>query len=239
MSIPDRPEAEERQRAAHALDLRTSGMTYAAVAVELGYSDESGPRKAVDRLLSRIEHEGASELRQLEGQRLDAMQRAIWTQACEGDIDSIKAVLSVMARRAKLFGIDAPQRVQVGADPVSDRQYAERLTELVGGLNPRSLRDILAQSPGGGPVLAAARRTASGAEDSPPEADSPLCGPLSGETGTLDEGWSNVGGADGALTPLPDEPDDADDFSDVPPAVAVAAEKAAMAVVADWRGAHR
>src|SRR5260370_34801234 len=91
----NKPDADERQRAAQALELRTSGMTYAAVAAALGYSDESGARKAVDRLLSRVECEGAEELRRLEGQRLDAMQRAIWPQCGPGDLDASKAGLSI------------------------------------------------------------------------------------------------------------------------------------------------
>lgn len=60
---PVKPDADDRHRAAKALDLRKSGVTYERIAAQLGYSDESGPRKAVDRLLSRIEHEGVLEMR--------------------------------------------------------------------------------------------------------------------------------------------------------------------------------
>lgn len=164
MSNPsqNKPDADERQRAARALELRTSGMTYAAVAADLDYSDESGARKAVDRLLSRVEYEGAEELRRLEGQRLDAMQRAIWPQACSGDLDAIRTVLTIMGRRTKLLGLDAPTRVAVGPT-VSDREFANeaaRLIESIASLGGTD--DLLRSLPGGAghAVIDAPRRTA-------------------------------------------------------------------------------
>ncbi|MFA4052532.1 helix-turn-helix domain-containing protein [Mycobacteroides chelonae] len=238
MAIPDRAEAEERQRAARALDLRTSGMTYAAVAAELGYSDESGPRKAVDRLLSRIEHEGVSELRQLEGQRLDAMQRAIWTQACGGDIDAIKATLNVMARRAKLYGLDAPQRVQVGSE-LSEREFAERAAELIGEVSPQTLRGMFEKMPSGAAVLASERQKSPPVDDYPPRSASALSGQHRPESGTLaddsDDGWSNIGDA-----PEPPEPeDDLSALGDVPLEVVQGAKAAALQVLRDWKAAQR
>lgn len=176
MSNPsnNKPDADERQRAAQALELRTSGMTYAAVAAALGYSDESGARKAVDRLLSRVECEGAEELRRLEGQRLDAMQRAIWPQACGGDLDAIKTALSIMARRSKLLGLDAPTRVAVGPS-ISGTEFANeaaRLIESIASLGGTD--DLLRSLPG--------RTTVPEGNDRTAVAD--------------DEEWSNIGGPD-------------------------------------------
>ncbi|MDP7720757.1 hypothetical protein [Mycobacterium sp. TY814] len=194
MSDPtqNRPDADERQRAAQALELRTSGLTYAAIAAELKYSDESGPRKAVDRLLSRIECEGAEELRQLEGQRLDAMQRAIWPKACSGDMDAIRTALSIMGRRAKLLGLDAPTRVAVGTSP-SDVEFANEaarlieriaahgeLGEFVGGLRAQAVADAYGQT-----------ATAEGSD--PGAQPDSLSEAYSGEVPDDLAGWSNIG----------------------------------------------
>lgn len=197
MPKPDLPEADERQRAVRALDLRTSGMTYAALAAELGYSDESGPRKAVDRLLSRVEHEGVSEMRQLEGQRLDAMQRAIWPQASGGDIDAIKAALNIMGRRAKLFGLDAPQRMQVGSE-VSDVEFAESMAELISILRPETLRDMFKTMPGGAALLAADARERELA------LHQPVSPHLEAHSGEMDDDWSNIG-VPVSSSPLPEQ----------------------------------
>lgn len=211
MSNPsqNKPDADERQRAARALELRTSGMTYAAVAANLDYSDESGARKAVDRLLSRVEYEGAEELRRLEGQRLDAMQRAIWPQACSGDLDAIRTVLTIMGRRTKLLGLDAPTRVAVGPT-VSDREFANeaaRLIESIASLGGTD--DLLRSLPGGAghAVIDAPRRTAvTGGNDLRAQRDS-LSGPHSAETvPDSDDDWSNIGGPD----PQPATPDRTD-----------------------------
>jgi hypothetical protein len=59
----------------------------------------------------------------VEGRRLDAMQTAVWDAASGGDTDAIRAVLGIMARRAKLFALDAPQRLAVG---ISETEFARR-----------------------------------------------------------------------------------------------------------------
>ncbi|MHA3021138.1 hypothetical protein ACXPWS_12855 [Mycobacterium sp. BMJ-28] len=193
MAKPDQPNADERRRAALALELRTCGMTYGAVAAQLGYADESGARKAVDRLLSRIEHGGVTELRQLEGQRLDAMQRAVWAQACGGDLDAIKAALAIMGRRAKLYGLDAPQRVALGTDEFNASDFAERAAELIATVSPSTLREMFAAMPGGAFVLKAGAQTTGAEGDSRLQGVSALSEAHSGETATdAADDWANI-----------------------------------------------
>lgn len=113
---------DERQKAIRAMQLRVAGAPYRAIAESLDYADESGARKAVSRLLARTEAEGVNELRAVEGERLDHLQRAAWPAAIGGDLDSIKTVLAVIDRRMKLFGLAAPVRVDVGG--VSHDEFA-------------------------------------------------------------------------------------------------------------------
>ncbi len=205
MSNPsqNKPDADERQRAAQALELRTSGMTYAAIAAELKYSDESGPRKAVDRLLSRVECEGAEELRQLEGQRLDAMQRAIWPQACSGDLDAIKTVLTIMARRAKLLGLDAPANVAVGPS-VSSVEFASEAARLIESIAALGGTDDLLRSLSAQPATTEIK-------DPSTQSDSVIAVYGVEMLPVDDDNWSNITGPGdeivappAALTPQPD-----------------------------------
>lgn len=207
MSRPDRPEPYERQRAARAVELRTSGKTYAAVATELGYADESGARKAVDRLLSRIEHEGATALRAIECARLDALTAAHWQAAIGGDIDASKVLLQVIDRRAKLLGLNSPTGVQVVRDEIGAVEFAERMAELIGELRPDTLRAMFMRTPEAAVVFDAAKQTGASESDTP-EGISTACGQRSGEIGPVaagsSDGWSNIGPEVDVRAPQPE-----------------------------------
>ncbi|WP_152528509.1 hypothetical protein [Gordonia amicalis] len=140
--------ADERARAAEALALRRSGMRYDEISARLGYRDESGPRKAVNRLLDRTEAEGVAELRAVEGERLDALLAAHWDAALRGDIDATKAVLAVIDRRAKLFGLNAPTAVAIGGAVITDREFAEQAVELIAALRPETVAEAVRSAPG-------------------------------------------------------------------------------------------
>jgi hypothetical protein len=130
----NKPDAADRVKATKALERRLSGATYAVIADELGYSGESGPRNAIDRLLGRVEAEQAAELRALEAARLDAMQAAVWDQAIAGETDSIKVALQIHDRRVKLLGLAAPVQVDVRADPGS--LISDWFKQLLSGARP-------------------------------------------------------------------------------------------------------
>lgn len=144
----NQPQPDDRVRAAEALALRRSGMRYDDIADRLGYGDESGPRKAVTRLLDRTEAEGIAELRRVEGERLDALQSAVWDAAVRGDLDAIRAVLQIIDRRARLFGLNAPTAVAIGGAVITDREFAEQAVELIAALRPETMAEVAASVPG-------------------------------------------------------------------------------------------
>jgi hypothetical protein len=100
-----------RQR--QAVDLRKAGYTFDAIATAIGYANKSAAWKAVHAALHRQEYESVSALRQLEATRLDQIQVALWPRAIAGDLKAIDGMLRVMARRASLFGLDAPRRQEI------------------------------------------------------------------------------------------------------------------------------
>ncbi len=100
-----------RDKQAECLRLRKKGLSYQAIADEIGYSNASGAEKAVKAALDRITQEPAEELLKLEIQRLDTMLLNIWDKVCEGDLYAIDRVLKIMERRAKFLGIDVPTKI--------------------------------------------------------------------------------------------------------------------------------
>ena len=136
----------DRQR--QALELRRAGVSYRQIADHLGYAGPSGAHRAVASALKETLQEPADALRDLEAQRLDALQRALWPAASAGDVPAVRAMLSVMERRAKLLGLDSPQRNELSGPngtpfvPVTPEDMAARFEQLV-----RAQRERLKHAP--------------------------------------------------------------------------------------------
>ena len=137
----------ERERALKALALRREGLPYRDIAERLDWKNEASARSAVTRLLTRVEYDEVAEMRAVEGERLDALQRAVWAAATSGDTDAIKSVLAIMARRARLFGLDMPAKVDVAE--ISSVEFAEQFVRLVSALDPQGLAEAISHFPGG------------------------------------------------------------------------------------------
>jgi len=104
-----------RKRAAAALELRIAGKRYQDIADELGYWGRGDAYKAITGLLNRVESDAADEIRKLEGVRLDKMLQGVWWGATHGDAVAIRSVISIMERRARLFGLDLGLQQEVNA----------------------------------------------------------------------------------------------------------------------------
>ncbi|WP_395243378.1 hypothetical protein ACGGZK_14725 [Agromyces sp. MMS24-K17] len=101
--------ATAREREAKALKLRILGYSYESVATELGFAHRSAARKSVQRALDAIPREAATELRELEFERLDMMQRALASAVVKGHLGAIDRMLRIMDMRAKLAGLYTEQ----------------------------------------------------------------------------------------------------------------------------------
>lgn len=106
------PDVIEKER--RVLELRRAGLTFDVIAQEVGYSNASGAYHAFTRAMKRtLQQAGADELRELELDRLDRLQRFAWPQATQGNLRAIDSILRIMARRARLLGLDAPIKQEV------------------------------------------------------------------------------------------------------------------------------
>jgi len=96
------------EREAQMLELRKLGYTYAQIAERYGLH-LSTVYKIVQRAVERYRKqvlESAAELLQLELARLDALMVTHMPRALEGDHQSAKRVLEIIALQSKLLGLD-------------------------------------------------------------------------------------------------------------------------------------
>jgi hypothetical protein len=120
----------EKARAGRALEMRLAGHTFERIARDLGYKDRTGAYHAVSRSLKATIREPADALRKVECERLDKMQAVLWPKVEAGDLLAMRQCLSVMERRAKLLGLDAPVRKTI--DVVTHDAFSKAMEELEG-----------------------------------------------------------------------------------------------------------
>lgn len=99
-------------REAECVRLRRQGLTLEEIAKIVGYANPAVVSNALKRAYARITAEDVNEMRQLESARLDHLQHANWDAAMQGDYQAGSLVLKIIDRRAKLFGLDMPIRIQ-------------------------------------------------------------------------------------------------------------------------------
>lgn len=129
-------------RALKALELRLAGASYRQIAVSVGASLKT-VYLDVQRMLREYASEPAEQVRNAELGRLDRLLLAHWPAAVKGDYRATATVLSIMDRRARLLGLDAPLRIDLtawvrrlaeeeGLDPEQAVQDAEAIVRAAG-----------------------------------------------------------------------------------------------------------
>lgn len=130
------PAAELIERERQVLQLKRAGLTFDVIAERLGYANRGGAYKAYKRALARTLQQPAAEVRELEQDRLDAIQARVWqiltgshplvqsgkvVAADDGRqlqdagpvIAAANTLIRLAKRRAELLGLDAPAQVEV------------------------------------------------------------------------------------------------------------------------------
>ena len=130
-------EAEMRRRDARVYELRIQGNTFEQIASEVGYSGPSGAWQAHQRIKSEWIFESIEEARQLELMRLDELQVAVWDRAINGDLPAAHCVLKIMDRRAKLLGLDKPEKVEVNKWDINAEDLDAEVERIVNIINER------------------------------------------------------------------------------------------------------
>ena len=99
-------------RAAKATELARTGMTYDAVARELGYADPSGAWRAVRRCLKHRQQTAANEY--INGGLVDLqiLVEKNWQKAVLGDLRAAEVVLTALERQRRLLELQSTQDSQ-------------------------------------------------------------------------------------------------------------------------------
>jgi len=113
----NRKEYERAERKKNALELRLAGASYRDIAQALNCSVGTATNDCKEAM-AEIPMQQADEMRTVELSRLDRLQRAVWPKAVKGDLQAVDRAIKIIDRRAKLFGLDAPQQVQITASDI-------------------------------------------------------------------------------------------------------------------------
>lgn len=106
----------EVERMKRALEMRKRGDTFDMIASELGFHDASGASKFVKRALELTVQESSEEVRRMELERYDVALKGLSKGIEAGDARSIEVAIKLYERRAKLLGLDAPERKELAVD---------------------------------------------------------------------------------------------------------------------------
>lgn len=110
-----------------ALEYRKMAYSFSQIAEALGLKSAQAAHYAVNAALTRIIREPAEQVLQLELERLDGMFSKPYQAACNGDLMAVNSCLGIMARKAKLLGLDAPSKVD---NTVSNKDGKPLVTEV-------------------------------------------------------------------------------------------------------------
>ena len=121
---------------AEALELRKAGFMYREIGAKQGVSEQQAWRR-VEAALQRVLQEPSDAVRALECERLDKLFQKAYTQATRpnGRLDpvAVSSCLAIMARRAKLVGIDLADNK---AAPASAAEIAAEIKAQMAATEP-------------------------------------------------------------------------------------------------------
>ena len=103
------------ERRIQALELRKAGATYEQIGKQLGVTKQAAykhVKKALDAMNDTI-REQADDVRNIEVERLDKLWFVMYKQALSGNQGAVDRCLKIMDRRAKLLGLDAPEKTEL------------------------------------------------------------------------------------------------------------------------------
>lgn len=131
--LDDARRKKKEARRIEAMSLTIAGLSPEQIGQRLGIS-AAGVRSLVDRTLERATNRNVDALREIENQRLDRAQAAIWTKVLEGNLKAIDTYLRISARRARINGLDAPTNINLSIGIKQEMEAAlDELHQVVMG----------------------------------------------------------------------------------------------------------
>lgn len=168
-------DAEIWERRYKALTMRNAGASWHKIAEALGvgvYIVQKDVRVAMAEVVKVPVDEMVARQRSI----LLDLTRVNYTAALSGDREAQTQLLRVLEHEAKLYGLYAPTRVQVG---ISETEFAAQAAELLTALGTEPLRELAGLEPTPAPVIEGEVIT-----EAPPDPEP--------ESLPGTDGWSNV-----------------------------------------------
>lgn len=113
--VPLRKQMSVGEKTRRAMALKLAGASYAQIALQLGYHDASGARKAVQRGMKSALQETAGELKRIHYGRLEHMLMLLWPEVNQRDLPAMSQALAVMDRMERLYGLNAAEKLEVSS----------------------------------------------------------------------------------------------------------------------------
>jgi len=133
----EQEDLERRKRDSRVYELRIQGFTFDQIAADVGFNGPSGAWQAYERIKNDMIFESVDEARKLELMRLDELQFSLWDRAINGDLPAANCVLKIMDRRAKLLGLDKPEKVEVNKWDFTGEDIEGEVQKIVTMMNER------------------------------------------------------------------------------------------------------
>ena len=139
---------ERDDRLEEALRLRRYGFNYQQIAdtpwpidnqegTTLYNGDRHNARRAIVAARNDTIREAADEVRQYEVDRLDMILTGLVDKGLfEGEVEVVRVAMTLMARRAKLLGLDAPTQVEQTGDGTVIVEFTDKLRSKGGMADP-------------------------------------------------------------------------------------------------------
>lgn len=149
--LDDARKAKQEARRIEAMSLTMAGLSADQIATRMNITP-GAVRALVTRTLERASNRNVEQLREIENQRLDRAQAAVWTKVLEGDLKAIDTFLRISQRRSRINGLDAAtkidltvgikQEMEAALDELHQVVLGEVITDDLGddehaGLGPR------------------------------------------------------------------------------------------------------
>lgn len=131
-------DAELWERRYKALTLRNAGATWHKIAAQLGVSVYT-VQKDVRTAMAEVVKVPVDEMVARQRAILLDLARVNYPAALGGDHDAQTQLLRILEHEAKLYGLYAPTRVQVG---ISETEFATQAAELLAAIGTEPLREL-------------------------------------------------------------------------------------------------
>jgi hypothetical protein len=119
MSASRAKRAQVAERRAKAIAMVLAGVDYETIADRLGYASRGAAHTDVDRALAAYLTDlktEAGQLRETQAMRYQRLLAAVWPKALKGDLKAAETAARLVDRIVKLWGLAAPDRLDVNVD---------------------------------------------------------------------------------------------------------------------------